>query len=67
MNGFLWAAAAFASIGVAIAIFMAGIVRRSASNPDGWAALGTAFVLLCLFAGVAGLLAIIGLLAKVFA
>lgn len=66
MNGFLWAAAAFASIGIAIALLMVGIVRRSATNPDGWGALGTAFVLLCLFGGIAGVLAVVGLLLKVF-
>ena len=66
MNGFLWAAAAFAGMGIAIALFMVGIVRRSATNPEGWAALGSAFVALCISVGAAGLLTGAGLLVKAF-
>lgn len=65
MNGFLWAALGFASVGVIVAIGMATIASRSATHPDGWAALGSAFILLCILVGIAILLAAAGLLAKV--
>ena len=66
MNSFLWAALAFASVGVIVAIGMATIANRSAARPDDWGALIPAFVLLCLFGGIAGVLAIVGLLLKLF-